>query len=68
MHIPKQIQIGMGNFDDHCQCPEIQFGLEKSIANTLNQFQFYFVKSHFRKGKHSNIQIQDQLITMSKFL
>ena len=26
---------------------------------TLNQFQFYFVKSHFRKKKHSNIQVQD---------
>ena len=36
---------------------QIQFGLEKSltIANALNQFQFYFVKSHFRKGKNSNI-------------
>ena len=26
---------------------------------TLNQFQFYYVKSHFRKGKHSNMQVQD---------
>ena len=36
---------------------QIQFGLEKSltIANALNQFQFYFVKSHFSKGKNSNI-------------
>ena len=36
---------------------QIQIGLEKSltIANALNQFQFYFVKSHFRKGKDSNI-------------
>ena len=40
---------------------QIQFGLEKSltIANALNQFQFYFVKSHFRKGKNSNILVQD---------
>ena len=22
MQIPNQIQIGLGNFDDHCQCPE----------------------------------------------
>ena len=36
---------------------QIQIGLEKSltIANALNHFQFYFVKSHFRKGKNSNI-------------
>ena len=35
---------------------QIQFGLEKSLtlANALNQFQFYIAKSHFRKGKHSN--------------
>ena len=28
-----------------------------SMPWALNQFQFYFVKSYFRKGKHSNIHI-----------
>ena len=41
-HITNQIQIGLENFDDHCQRPEnsnqIQFGSDKSltIANVLN--------------------------------
>ena len=42
---------------------QIQFGLEKSltIANALNlePIPVLFWKSHFRKGKHSNIQVQD---------
>ena len=42
---------------------QIQFGLEKSltIANALNlePIPVLFWKSHFRKGKHSNIQVRD---------
>ena len=59
-NFPNQFQFGLERKKRFCktQIPnQIQIGLEKSltIANALNQFQFYFVKSHFRKGKNSNI-------------
>ena len=42
---------------------QVQFGLEQSltIANALNlePIPVLFWKSYFRKGKHSNIQVQD---------
>ena len=62
--IPNQIQIGLENFDDHCQCPEnskpnsVWFGKIIDYCQRLEPWtNSNFVKSHFRKGKHSNIHI-----------